>query len=258
MVAGKNMACVLVLLAWGAAGAAEAAADEAGKSAEGLRPAAAADEAPAFSAESTQGKITFPRDYKGRWVILFGYPADFLPVPTTEVLTLAAMTPEFRALNCDVLGFSSDSLPAHLGWLRSLQEKVIYKNMKGVYVNFPLLDDVRQEILRKYGGLGNALFFIDPKGRVRGSLAYPAAVGRNFMEIKRILVALQTADGYAVSTPADWQPGEDVLLPPPVTLGTARDRAEAAGKDYYNVEWYLSLKKIGKDSIPPAPLKKER
>jgi peroxiredoxin (alkyl hydroperoxide reductase subunit C) len=230
----------------------------AGDMLESSRVVAAPDEAPAFTADTTQGKINFPKDYKGKWVILIAYPADFLPVPTTEVLTLAAMNPEFRALNCDLLGISGDSLSAHLGWLRSLQEKIVYKNMKGVYVNFPLIEDSRQEISKKYGGGPNALYFIDPKARIRGVLSYPGNVGRNFMEIKRMLVALQTADAYTVCTPADWQPGEDVLLASPTTAGMARERSEAGGKDFYNLDWYLSLKKIGKDSIPPAPIKKER
>ncbi|NTV52755.1 MAG: redoxin domain-containing protein [Candidatus Firestonebacteria bacterium] len=233
-------------------------AEEAAKLSETNRSVTLLEEAPAFTAESTQGKINFPKDYKGKWVILFFYPADFLPVPATEVLTLAAMNPEFRALNCEVLGLSGDGLSAHLGWLRSLQEKVVYKNMRGVNVNIPLIDDIRQEILKKFGGGANGLFVVDPKGRIRAALSYPPAVGRNFMEIKRMLVALQTADGYTINTPADWQPGEDVLLPLPATLGTARERSDAAGKDYYNLDWYLSLKKLGKDSIPPAPIKKER
>jgi peroxiredoxin (alkyl hydroperoxide reductase subunit C) len=233
-------------------------AEDALKAAESKRPAVNPEEAPAFTADSTQGKINFPRDYKGKWVILFVYPADFMPVPTTEVLTLAAMNPEFRALNCELAGLSGDSLSAHLGWLRSLQEKIVYKNMKGVNINFPLIDDAQQEIIKKYGGYTNSLFFVDPKGRIRGSLNYPPGVGRNFMEIKRLLVALQTGDAYGICTPADWQPGEDVLLSAPATAGAVRERSEAAGKDYYNLEWYLSLKKIGKDSIPPAPVRKER
>jgi len=258
MLTWKKAIGILFLAPLGLGLATASGAEDASKFSESLRPAIITDEAPAFNADTTQGKINFPKDYKGKWVILWAYPADFTPVPTTEVLTLAAMSPEFRALNCELLGLSGDSLASHLGWLRSLQEKIVYKNMKGIYVNFPLIEDVRQEVIKKYGGSTNALFFIDPKGRIRATLSYPANVGRNFMEIKRLLVSLQTADAYTVCTPADWQPGEDVLMPPPSTIGSARERTEAAGKDYYNLDWYLSLKKIGKDSIPPAPIKKER
>jgi peroxiredoxin (alkyl hydroperoxide reductase subunit C) len=225
------------------------------------------EDAPAFSADTTQGKINFPRDYKNKWVVLFSYSADFTPVATTEVLTLAAMAPEFKAVNCDWVGISGDSLTSHISWIRSLQEKIVYKNMKGVNVALPLVADPKIEVLKKYGlfpsvsGEGrtySALFIIDPKGRIRSMLFYPANTGRNFMEIKRMLIALQTADAYSVSTPSDWQPGEDVIVPVPATVNAAKERQDGAGKDYYNLDWYLGFRKLGRESIPPAPVKKER
>ncbi len=232
-----------------------------------LRAPMIGEDAPAFTADTTQGKITFPKDYKNKWVVLFSYSADFTPVATTEVLTIAAMAPEFKSINCDWVGISGDSLTSHISWLRSLQEKIVYKNMKGVNVAMPLVADPKIEILKKYGLFPSvadegrtysALFIVDPKGRIRSMLFYPASMGRNFMEIKRMIVALQTADAYSVSTPSDWQPGEDVIVPVPNTLSSAKERQDNAGKDYYNLDWYLGFRKLGRESIPPAPTKKDR
>jgi peroxiredoxin (alkyl hydroperoxide reductase subunit C) len=223
------------------------------------------EEAPAFAAETTQGRIRFPEDYKGKWVILFSHPSDFTAVCSTEILTLATMVPEFKALNCELIGLSVGSVSSHIAWLRDVQDKIVYKNMKNVPVAFPLIADVKLEIARQYGMLQpaasdtktvRAVFFIDPKGKILAELYYPLSTGRNFSEIKRLLVALETADAYGVATPADWQPGEDVIMAAPATADAAQERVDKAGKEYYCLDWFMCFKKLGKEQVPPAPVKK--
>jgi peroxiredoxin 2/4 len=184
--------------------------------------------APAFKAETTQGPINFPDDYKGKWVILFSHPADFTPVCTTEFMAFATMMPEFEALNCKLVGLSIDSTYSHIAWLRTIKEKLEYKEMKNVEVTFPLIADIKMEVAKKYGMLQpsaddtkavRAVFLIDPNSKIRALIYYPLSNGRNFKEIKRLLMAVQTADANKVATPADWQPGDDVIVPPPGSCG---------------------------------------
>ncbi len=108
------------------------------------------DPAPSFHAITTQGEINFPEDYAGKWVILFSHPADFTPVCTTEFMTFASMADEFKALNTELVGLSVDSLYAHIAWLRKIQE-LEWKGMKNVEVHFPLIEDIRMDIAKKYG-----------------------------------------------------------------------------------------------------------
>ncbi|NCC13858.1 MAG: peroxiredoxin, partial [Spirochaetia bacterium] len=175
------------------------------------------DKAPSFHAVTTQGEINFPEDYKGKWVILFSHPADFTPVCTTEFMTFASMADEFKSLNTELVGLSIDSLYAHIAWLRKIQE-LEWNGMKGIEVKFPLIEDIKMEVARKYGMLQSqsstqavrAVFVIDPNGVVRTILFYPASLGRNFDEIKRVVLALQKADKDKIATPANWRPGDDV------------------------------------------------
>ncbi len=109
------------------------------------------DDAPAFKAVTTQGDISFPENYKGKWVILFSHPADFTPVCTTEFMTFASLMPKFKALNCELIGLSIDSNYSHIAWLRTIQEKIKYKNMQNVQVTFPLIADIKMDIAKKYG-----------------------------------------------------------------------------------------------------------
>lgn len=220
--------------------------------------------APAFNAETTQGPINFPADYKGKWVILFSHPADFTPVCTTEFMTFATMAPEFKALNCELIGLSIDSNYSHIAWLRTIKEKIKYKNMEKVEVNFPLIADVRMDVAKLYGMIQpsadntkavRAVFFIDPNGKIRAIIYYPLSNGRNFQEIKRLLIAMQTSDADNVATPADWQPGEDVIIPPPGSCGIARERVDKAGKDYYCLDWFMCFKKLSKE-MTETPAKK--
>ncbi|NCC74734.1 MAG: peroxiredoxin, partial [Sphingobacteriia bacterium] len=167
--------------------------------------------APAFKAVTTQGEINFPSDYKGRWVVLFSHPADFTPVCTSEFMTFASMEKEFKELNTDLVGLSVDGLYSHIAWLRTIKEKIQYKGMKNVEVKFPLIEDITMEVANLYGMLQpgesntkavRAVFFIDPKGIIRTIIYYPLSLGRNFDEIKRVLIGLQTADKFNVALPA--------------------------------------------------------
>lgn len=209
------------------------------------------DKAPAFRAITTQGEINFPEGYKGKWVILFSHPADFTPVCTTEFMTFASMIDEFRALNTELIGLSVDSLYSHIAWLRKIQE-LEWKGMRNIEVNFPLIEDIRMEVASKYGmiqpGASNtqavrAVFVIDPEGIVRTILYYPLSTGRNFQEIKRIIIALQKADSDNVATPADWIPGEDTIVPTAGSCGTARERMESKEGDMYCLDWFLCFRK---------------
>jgi len=210
------------------------------------------EKAPEFEAETTQGTIHFPNDYKGKWVIFFSHPADFTPVCTTEFMTFATMADEFKALNCELLGLSIDSTFSHIAWLRTIKEKIDYKGMKAVEVMFPVISDLTMEVSKAFGMLQpaasttqavRAVFIIDPKAIVRAILYYPLSNGRNMQEIKRLLIAMQHSDEHGVATPANWEIGDDVIIPPPGSCGSAKDRVEGAGKDYNCLDWFLCLKR---------------
>lgn len=210
------------------------------------------DKAPSFTATTTQGQINFPGDFKGKWVILFSHPADFTPVCTTEFMTFATMEEEFKALNVQLIGLSIDSLYSHIAWLRTIQEKIKYKGMENVEVKFPLIEDISMNVAKKYGMIQpnasatqavRAVFVIDPEAKIRTILYYPASTGRNFEEIKRIIVALQKADAEQIATPADWKPGDDVIIPPPGSCGTAKERMESDDEGKYCLDWFMCFKK---------------
>ena len=210
------------------------------------------DPAPEFKAKTTQGEINFPSDYKGKWVILFSHPADFTPVCTTEFITFASMQQEFKDMNTELVGLSIDSMFAHIAWLRTIKEKIEYKEFKNVEVMFPLIEDITMDIAKLYGMLQpsasttqavRAFFIIDPKGIVRLIMYYPASCGRNMQEIKRAIIAMQKADKESIATPANWQPGDDVILPPPGSCGAAKDRVDNHGDDVYCLDWFLCFRR---------------
>lgn len=210
------------------------------------------DDAPAFEAVTTQGVIHFPEDYKGKWVVLFSHPADFTPVCTTEFMTFANMQGEFDALNTQLIGLSIDSLYAHIAWLRTINEKIVYKGMKNIEITFPLIEDIKMNVAKKYGMVQpnasstqavRAVFIIDPKAKVRAVIYYPLSNGRNMDEIKRLIIAMQKSDKDGVATPANWQPGDDVIIPPPGSCGTAKDRVESKEEGKYCLDWFMCLKK---------------
>jgi peroxiredoxin (alkyl hydroperoxide reductase subunit C) len=222
------------------------------------------DKAPAFKAVTTQGEIDFPALYAGSWVILFSHPADFTPVCTSEFITFASMEDKFAEANCKLVGLSIDGLYSHIAWLRTIKEKIEYRGMKDVEVNFPLIEDITMEIAKKYGMIQpgedttkavRAVFFIDPKGIIRTIIYYPLSLGRNFDEIYRALIALQTSDAFNVATPADWRPGDDVIISPAGSCGAAKDRMDGK-EDMECQDWFFCSKKIDKDKILNTILKK--
>jgi peroxiredoxin (alkyl hydroperoxide reductase subunit C) len=224
------------------------------------------EKAPEFKAVTTQGEINFPADYKGSWVILFSHPADFTPVCTSEFMTFASMEKKFNDANCKLVGLSVDGLYSHIAWLRTIKEKIEYKGMRDVEVKFPLIEDITMEVAGKYGmiqpGESNtkavrAVFFIDPKGIIRTILYYPLSLGRNFDEIYRILVGLQTADTYSIATPADWRPGDDVIVPTAGSCGVAKQRM-GNKKDMKCYDWFFCTKKLSKAEVDKAISKKKK
>ena len=222
------------------------------------------DKAPEFRAVTTQGEINFPNDYKGSWVILFSHPADFTPVCTSEFMTFATMAEKFEKANTKLVGLSVDGLYSHIAWLRTIKEKIEYKGMKDVEVKFPLIEDITMEVARKYGMMMpgesdtkavRAVFFIDPKGIIRTILYYPLSLGRNFEEIYRVVIGLQTADKFSVALPADWQPGDDVIVPTAGSCGVAKERME--NKDEMKCyDWFFCTKKLDKQKILDTILQK--
>jgi len=223
------------------------------------------EKAPEFKAVTTQGEINFPGDYKGSWVILFSHPADFTPVCTSEFMTFASMEKDFNAANCKLVGLSVDGLYSHIAWLRTIKEKIEYKGMKDVEVTFPLIEDITMEVAKKYGMMMpgesstkavRAVFVIDPNGIVRTVLYYPLSLGRNFDELYRIVIALQAADKFNVATPADWQPGDDVIVPTAGSCGMAKERMESKDQDTHCYDWFFCTKKLDKQKVLDAIIKK--
>jgi peroxiredoxin (alkyl hydroperoxide reductase subunit C) len=222
------------------------------------------DQAPDFKAVTTQGEIDFPKQYQGSWVIFFSHPADFTPVCTSEFMAFASLEKKFNDANCQLVGLSVDGLFSHIAWLRTIKEKIQYKGMKDVEVKFPLIEDISMEVAKKYGMIQpkdnatkavRAVFFIDPKGIIRAIIYYPASLGRNFDEIYRALIGLQTADAYSVALPADWRPGEDVIVPPAGSCGVAKERME--GNDGLTChDWFFCTKKLSEDEVKKASEKK--
>ena len=215
------------------------------------------DKAPSFKAATTQGEINFPEDYKDGWVILFSHPADFTPVCTSEFITFASLEKKFNDARCKLVGLSVDGLYSHIAWLRTIKEKIEYRGMKDVKVKFPLIEDITMEVAKKYGmiqpGESNtkavrAVFFIDPKGIIRAIIYYPLSLGRNFDELYRALIAMQAADKFSIATPADWRPGDDVIVPPAGSCGVAKDRMD--NKEGITChDWFFCTKKISEDDI---------
>jgi len=222
------------------------------------------EKAPEFKAVTTQGEINFPADYKGSWVILFSHPADFTPVCTSEFMTFATMEKDFNNANCKLVGLSVDGLYSHIAWLRTIKEKIEYKGMKNVEVTFPLIEDITMDVAKKYGmmmpGESNtkavrAVFVIDPKGVIRTIIYYPLSLGRNFDELYRIVIALQAADEFSIATPADWRPGDDVIVPTAGSCGTAKERMES--KDEMKCyDWFFCTKPLPKEKVEKAIIKK--
>ena len=199
-------------------------------------------EAPDFEAVTTQGKIKLS-DFRGKWVVLFSHPADFTPVCTTEFVAFAKKADEFAKRNVQLIGLSIDGLHSHIAWIKSIKEKM------GVEIPFPVIADIDMRVARLYGMLHpgesdtatvRAVFVIDPEGKLRAMLYYPLSNGRNIDEILRLVDALQTTDKHGVATPANWRPGDDVIVPPPDT----KEEADKRTSQYDCKDWYLCFKKV--------------
>ena len=185
------------------------------------------DIAPDFTADTTQGVLSFHDWKEGAWAVLFSHPADFTPVCTTELGRTAALSGEFAARNAKPIAVSVDSVEDHLRWAPDIAE------VAGVEVDFPIIADEDREVSQAYDmihpGAGDtstvrSVFLIDPSNTVRLTITYPKSVGRNFTEILRALDALQATDRAPISTPAEWTPGERVIVAPAVSTADARER----------------------------------
>jgi peroxiredoxin (alkyl hydroperoxide reductase subunit C) len=199
--------------------------------------------APDFEAKSTNGPLKLS-DYQGKWVVLFSHPADFTPVCTTEFVEFARRSNDFKQRDAELIGLSVDSVPAHIAWIRNINQNF------GVNVDFPVIADLDTRVAQKYGLIHpgasetatvRAVFVIDPKGIVRALIYYPMSLGRNIDEVLRVVDALQTADANACSTPANWQPGDQVVVPPPQTLADAEKRVNS---DYNVTDWYFAKRNL--------------
>src|SRR6185503_14709200 len=177
--------------------------------------------------------------------ILFSHPADFTPVCTTEFVEFAKRHDALAARNVAIIGNSIDSIYSHIAWTRNIEEKF------NVKIPFPVIADLDQKVARLYGMVHTpsavtatvrCVFFIDPKRILRAMIYYPLNVGRNFDEIARVIDALQTVDSNAVACPANWRPGEMVIVPAPTTSKAADDRL--ANKDLQVTDWYFSKKSL--------------
>lgn len=202
------------------------------------------DIAPEFYASTTNGHIYFPHDFKGKWIVFFSHPSDFTPVCTTEFVAFQRSISDFEKLNTNLIGLSVGALSSHLAWFDAIE-----KMKDGIKITFPLIDDLNMKIARLYGMIQEnasdthavrAVFIIDPKTIIRAILFYPATLGRNIEEIKRMLIALQTADKFNIATPANWSVGNDVLVPAPNTATKMRKNKEP---------WFLTYKKLSKREI---------
>lgn len=212
------------------------------------------DKAPAFTALTTNGTVNFPDDYRGSWVLFFSHPSDFTPVCTTEFMTMASMKEEFKEMNVSLLGLSVDSLYSHIAWIRKIEE-LEWKGMKNVKIDFPVIADLNTKVSTLYGMLQpnvsstqavRAVFIIDPEGIIRSIVYYPLTTGRNFHEIKRMIQALQKSDETHNSTPANWQPGDDLIISTPITVAAAEAGMASAKEDEYALDWFLRFRKDNK------------
>jgi peroxiredoxin (alkyl hydroperoxide reductase subunit C) len=196
--------------------------------------------APQFIAPSTHGDLHL-QNYKGSWIVLFSYVSDFSPVCASEVVAFAKKYSEFRTANTQILGLSVDSPSSHLAWIQELQKDF------GVTIEYPLIADIKREVIAKYGMLHEgsstlstirSVFIIDTQQVLRASLHYPPSVGRSVNEIYRIVGALQLHDKNSTVTPEGWQPGERTLKPPPQTI---KDLEEKGIRQSDKSDWYFSF-----------------
>jgi len=185
------------------------------------------DEAPNFSAETTEGHIDFHQWKGNSWAVLFSHPRDFTPVCTTELGAVAKLKPEFDKRNTKVIGLSVDPVDAHGRWQQDIHE------VTGAKVNFPMIADPDKTVANLYDMIHpnasdtatvRSVFVIGPDNKVKLTLTYPASTGRNFLEVLRVIDSLQLTAKHKVATPADWKQGEDVIIVPAVSDEEAHQR----------------------------------
>ena len=200
--------------------------------------------APQFEAVTTHGKIRL-EDFKGSWLIMFSHPADFTPVCTTEFMAFAQLHPELRKMNCELMGLSIDSVYSHISWARAIEEKFDVK------ITFPIIADLNKDVSTLYGMVmpgesktetSRCLFVIDDKQILRSMIYYPLTTGRNTDEVLRLIQALQTTDKHHIATPANWRPGEKVIVPPPQTQEMAEERVKEQGVEC--TDWFFCKKQL--------------
>ncbi|MBB5174293.1 peroxiredoxin [Texcoconibacillus texcoconensis] len=204
------------------------------------------DEFPSIHVHTTHGKRNLPDDYQGSWFVLFSHPGDFTPVCTTEFMTFERNHRRFKALNCELIGLSIDTVFSHMKWLEWVREHF------GVTISFPVIADELGKVSKQLGMIApkagtravRTVYIVDHEGTVRLIMNYPAEVGRNIEEILRAVYALQTADFNKAATPADWPRneyiGDQLILPPPTDLFAAQKRIEEANvKGYSCLDWWF-------------------
>jgi len=201
------------------------------------------EKAPVWEAVTTHGPKKLS-DYEGKWVVMFSHPADFTPVCTTEFMGFAEKSAEFEKRGVQLIGLSIDSVHSHIAWTRNIKEKF------GVDINFPIIADLDMKVAKSYGMIHSAssatatiraVFVIDDKGVLRAMIYYPLSNGRNIDEVLRIVDACQTTDKNGVATPANWQPGDKVIVPPPQS---AQDAEKRMNEGYECVDWYFCKKDL--------------
>ena len=201
--------------------------------------------APKFSAQSTNGKITFPNDFGKSWKILFSHPGDFTPVCTSDILELAYMQEKFEELGVKIAVMSTDNVDKHNLWKAHLEE-LNYKDRGTFKIHFPIIDDHMGTVSRKYGMLHDqvstskdvrGVFILDGENTVRSINFYPMEIGRNMDEVVRIIKALQTVETANVKTPANWNEGDDVIVP-------FNPGENASPDEYYSIGNQLWFKKM--------------
>ncbi|WP_457549053.1 peroxiredoxin [Archaeoglobus sp.] len=204
-----------------------------------------------FKALTTHGEIDFPKDFEGKWVVLFSHPADFTPVCTTEFVAFANRYEQFKELNCELVGLSIDQVFSHIKWVEWIKEKL------GVEIPFPIIADDQGKIAEKLGMIHpakgtntvRAVFIFDPKGVIRAMLYYPQELGRNIDEILRMVKGLQVSDANGVALPANWPNneliGDKVIIPPATDEKTAKERLEKAkAGEIECYDWWFCYKKV--------------
>jgi peroxiredoxin (alkyl hydroperoxide reductase subunit C) len=203
------------------------------------------EKVPEMEVQTTHGRMKIPKDFSGKWFVLFSHPADFTPVCTTEFMAFEKMRKDFEKLNCVLIGLSIDQVFSHMKWTEWIRENM------NVEIGFPIIADngaVASKLGMIHPGKGTntvrAVFVVDPNGAIRLMLYYPQEIGRNMGEILRVVKALQISDEKKVAMPANWPNndllGDEVIIPPPTDEKAAKERLSK----YKCFDWWLCHKKL--------------